>query len=86
MEKIFRWPSVLRPFHFNIDFVLDQLHIRKYFKAIVSADDVDISKPHPETFLKAAALLNTIQKTVSYLKMHPRALKLPGMPACPVSY
>jgi beta-phosphoglucomutase family hydrolase len=45
---------------FNIDFVLDNLNIRHYFKAIVSADDVVLSKPHPETFLKAAALLNTL--------------------------
>ena len=44
---------------FNIDFILDQLDIRKYFSAIVSADDVGISKPDPETFLKAADLLNT---------------------------
>lgn len=43
---------------FNIDFVLDNLNIRHYFKAIVSADDVTFSKPHPETFLKAAQLLN----------------------------
>jgi beta-phosphoglucomutase len=43
---------------FNIDFVLDQLDIRKYFSAIVSADDVTISKPDPETFLKAARLIN----------------------------
>jgi beta-phosphoglucomutase family hydrolase len=43
---------------FNIDFVLDNLDIRHYFKAIVSADDVVLSKPHPETFLKAAQLLN----------------------------
>jgi beta-phosphoglucomutase len=43
---------------FNIDFVLDNLNIRKYFKVIVSADDVELSKPHPETFLKAAQLLN----------------------------
>ena len=42
---------------FNIDFVLDNLHIRHYFGAIVSADDVTLSKPHPETFLKAAAQL-----------------------------
>ena len=40
---------------FNIDFVLDNLKIRHYFDAIISADDVEISKPHPETFLKAAA-------------------------------
>ncbi|GAA0546800.1 HAD family hydrolase [Chitinophaga japonensis] len=43
---------------FNIDFVLDNLHIRHYFKAIVSADNVKHSKPDPETYLKAAALLN----------------------------
>jgi beta-phosphoglucomutase-like phosphatase (HAD superfamily) len=42
---------------FNIDFILDNLSIRHYFQAIVSADDVTISKPHPETFLKAAELL-----------------------------
>jgi len=42
---------------FNIDFVLDNLHIRDYFSVIVSADDVEISKPHPETFTKAAELL-----------------------------
>lgn len=42
---------------FNIDFVLDNLNIRHYFKAIVSADDVKESKPHPETYLKAAELL-----------------------------
>lgn len=42
---------------FNIDFVLDNLGIRHYFNAIVSADDVAISKPDPETFLKCAQLL-----------------------------
>jgi beta-phosphoglucomutase len=42
---------------FNIDFILDQLDIRRYFSAVVSADDVKISKPDPETFLKASALL-----------------------------
>ena len=39
---------------FNIDFVLDNLAIRHYFGVIVSAADVRISKPHPETFLLAA--------------------------------
>lgn len=42
---------------FNIDYILDNLDIRRYFRAIVSADDVVVSKPHPETFLKAAQLL-----------------------------
>lgn len=43
---------------FNIDFVLDNLHLRHYFDAIVSADDVAISKPDAETYLKAAKLIN----------------------------
>lgn len=43
---------------FNIDFVVDNLHLRHFFKAIVSADDVTTSNPDPETFLKCATLLN----------------------------
>ena len=38
----------------NINYVLDGLQIRHYFKAIVSAVDVAFSKPHPETFLSCA--------------------------------
>jgi beta-phosphoglucomutase len=43
---------------FNIDFVLDNLAIRHYFKAVVSGNDVVHSKPDPETFLKAAGLIH----------------------------
>lgn len=43
---------------FNIDFVLNNLHIRHYFTALVSADDVMVSKPDPETFLKCAERLS----------------------------
>lgn len=42
---------------FNINFVLDNLNLQHYFKAIVSADDVTLSKPNPETFVNAAHLL-----------------------------
>src|SRR5207244_1423124 len=43
---------------YNIDFVLDNLSIRHYFPVVVSSDDVVDSKPHPETYLKAARLLH----------------------------
>ena len=43
---------------FNVDFVLDGLNIRHYFQALVSADDVKKSKPHPETYLKCADALH----------------------------
>ncbi len=42
---------------YNIDFVLDNLHIRHYFDALVSADDVLHSKPNPETYLECAEKL-----------------------------
>jgi beta-phosphoglucomutase len=42
---------------YNINYILDNLDISHYFEAIVSADDVEVSKPNPETFMKAAALL-----------------------------
>ncbi|RXK60875.1 HAD family phosphatase [Lacibacter luteus] len=43
----------------NIDFALDKLDLRRYLSAIVGADDVQLSKPHPETWLKLAEELNT---------------------------
>lgn len=42
----------------NINFVIDNMNIRHHFDAIVSANDVVKSKPHPETFLKCAEQLN----------------------------
>ncbi|MBP6687176.1 MAG: HAD family phosphatase [Lacibacter sp.] len=43
----------------NIDFALDQLQLHSYFNAIIGADDVQLSKPHPETWLKLAEALQT---------------------------
>jgi len=42
---------------FNVDYILEHLPVKEYFKAIVTADDVITSKPHPEVFLKCANLL-----------------------------
>ena len=42
---------------FNIDFVIDNLRIRNYFGALISADNVEKSKPDPETFLECASQL-----------------------------
>lgn len=39
---------------FNIDFVLDGLDIRHFFDVIVGAEDVQESKPNPETYLTCA--------------------------------
>jgi len=39
---------------YNIGFVMDNLDINHYFTTIISANDVTMSKPHPETFLLCA--------------------------------
>lgn len=39
---------------FNLNYVLDNLPIRNYFAAIVSAEDVSRGKPNPEVFEKCA--------------------------------
>ncbi len=60
---------------FNIDFVIDNLKLRHYFEAIVSADDVTKSKPDPETFLKAAALLNVDPSTCIVFEDAPKGVE-----------
>ncbi|WP_029285731.1 HAD family phosphatase [Pedobacter sp. R20-19] len=60
---------------FNIDFVVDGLKIRDYLSAIVSADDVEISKPHPETFLKAAAALQVHPKDCLVFEDAPKGVE-----------
>ena len=60
---------------FNIDFVLDNLHIRPYFQAIVSADDVSVSKPDPETYLKAARMLGKEPATCIVFEDAPKGVE-----------
>lgn len=69
---------------FNVDFVLDNLNLRHYFKAIVSADNVKHSKPDPETFLKAARLLNLKPEECVVFEDAPKGVEAAanaGMPA-----
>lgn len=42
---------------FNVNYILDNIDIKKYFGAIVTADDVPVSKPNPDVFLRCAELL-----------------------------
>ncbi|HLK30940.1 MAG TPA: HAD family phosphatase [Puia sp.] len=69
---------------FNINFVLDNLHIHDYFDAVVSADDVVISKPHPETYLKAAHLLGEVPEDCVVFEDAPKGVEAAanaGMPS-----
>ncbi|OWK70168.1 HAD family phosphatase [Pedobacter sp. AJM] len=60
---------------FNINFVVDGLNIRHYLSAIVSADDVAVSKPDPETFLKAAAALQIQPKDCLVFEDAPKGVE-----------
>lgn len=68
---------------FNIDFVVDNLAIRHRFGAIVSASDVRLSKPHPETFLKAAEQLQVLPSQCVVFEDAPKGVEAAqnaGMP------
>jgi beta-phosphoglucomutase family hydrolase len=60
---------------FNIDFVLDNLNIRDLFTVIISAEDVDRSKPHPETFLRCAELLTLSPKDCIVFEDAPKGVE-----------
>jgi HAD superfamily hydrolase (TIGR01509 family) len=60
---------------FNIDFVVDGLHIRRYFDAIVSADDVNHSKPDPETYNKCASKLAVNAKNCLVFEDAPKGVE-----------
>jgi beta-phosphoglucomutase family hydrolase len=62
----------------NIDFVLDGLHIRNYFDAIVSADDVMHSKPDPETYIKCADQLGIAAKDCVVFEDAPKGVESAG--------
>lgn len=45
-----------------VNFIMDTLGIRKYFKAILTAEDIINGKPDPEIYLKTANKLNVPPK------------------------
>ncbi|RAV99067.1 HAD family hydrolase [Pseudochryseolinea flava] len=59
----------------NIDYVVDNLNLRDYFPAIVSGEDVVQSKPHPSTFLQAAALLSAKPETSIVFEDAPKGVE-----------
>lgn len=41
----------------NIEFIVDALGFRRFFRSILSGEDVQLPKPHPEIYLKSAEKL-----------------------------
>jgi beta-phosphoglucomutase-like phosphatase (HAD superfamily) len=60
---------------FNIDYILDGLHLHKYFPVVVSAYDVVESKPHPETFLQCAEKLNVAPEDCIVFEDSPKGVE-----------
>ncbi len=60
---------------FNINFILDGLNLRHFFKTVVSADDVEVSKPNPETFLKVAKQLNALPENCIVFEDAPKGVE-----------
>jgi beta-phosphoglucomutase len=44
----------------NLDFLLDRAGLRSYFRAVVDGHQVRQPKPHPDLYLRAAALLGVV--------------------------
>ena len=59
----------------NINYVLDGLNIRNYFSAIVSAVDVQVSKPDPETFLSCAKKLEVAPENCIVFEDAPKGVQ-----------
>lgn len=59
----------------NINFVIQNMHIEHYFKAIISANDVEKSKPHPETFLKCAETIQVDPKRCLVFEDTPKGVE-----------
>lgn len=45
----------------EIQSILRGFNLHRYFRAVISADDVTRGKPHPETFMRACQALNRIR-------------------------
>ncbi|UJP65094.1 HAD family hydrolase [Mongoliitalea daihaiensis] len=60
---------------FNVDFSLDALGIRSFFDAIVHADDVVLSKPNPEVFLKCASAVGVAPEKCVVFEDSPKGVE-----------
>jgi HAD superfamily hydrolase (TIGR01509 family) len=60
---------------FNVNYVLNHLPIQQYFGAIITADDVSVSKPNPEVFLQCADKLGVSYKNCIVFEDAPKGVE-----------
>ena len=59
----------------NVDFVLDNLKLRDFFQTVIGPDDVAVSKPDPEVFLKAASGLGVLSEHCIVFEDSPKGIE-----------
>lgn len=67
----------------NVDFVLDNLHIRRHFDVVLHAHDVREGKPHPEIYLKAAERLDARPEECLVFEDSPTGAETARRAGCP---
>lgn len=73
----------------NVDFILDEMNLRQFFRAVIYRDLVKVGKPHPELLLKAAEGLGI--RSVRCLVFEDsasgfKAARAAGMPYVAITY
>lgn len=61
--------------NFNVNYVLDNIPVKKYFSAIVTADDVADGKPNPIVFLKCADALKVAYEDCVVFEDSPKGVE-----------
>lgn len=67
----------------NVDFVLDHLKIRHYFKSIRHAQNIEKGKPHPEIFLKVSEDLGSLPQHCLVFEDSPTGIETARRARCP---
>lgn len=60
---------------FNVNYVLDNIPVKEYFEAIITADDVPVSKPNPDVFLRCADELGVPYKDCIVFEDSPKGVE-----------
>ena len=60
---------------FNVNYLLDNIPVKKYFGTIITADDVPTSKPNPEVFLKCADELGVAYENCIVFEDSPKGVE-----------
>lgn len=60
---------------FNVNYVLENIPVKKYFNSIITAEDVADGKPNPIVFLKCADALKVAYKDCVVFEDSPKGVE-----------